>query len=274
MDAVIDVACTVFQLSLFALMGALYGARTIMRGRQSQRRLDSVEGNLLGKPVMEVAYWFVSPLVRLLVFVRATPNQVTAASLVSAFFSGIAIATGHLGIGGLLSMIAGFCDLLDGVLARRLGTSSDAGEIFDATIDRYGEFFFMTGIAVYLRAWLPLELLAIAGMAGGYMVSYATAKAEAAGLPPPRGLMRRAERAVYITTGASLTPVLARFLSPEQAANPLIANVLLIVPLALVAVLANASAISRMYKTAVMARERAERTKAANAEDLRTRSAG
>jgi CDP-diacylglycerol--glycerol-3-phosphate 3-phosphatidyltransferase len=274
MDAVIDVACTVFQLSLFALMGVLYGARAISRGRQSQRRLDTVEGKLLGKPIMEAAYWFVSPLVRFLVFIGATPNQVTAAAFVPGILSGIALATGHLGVGGLLSMIAGFCDLLDGAVARRLGTSSDAGEVFDAAIDRYNEFFFMTGIAVYLHAWLPLELLALAGMAGGYMVSYATAKAEALGVPPPRGLMRRAERAVYITTGASLTPVLALFLSPGQAANPLIANALLIFPLALVAVLANGSAISRMYKTAVLVRERAERARAAKTEDNRTRSAG
>src|SRR6185295_16691384 len=170
MDAVVDVSCTYFQLALFSLMGVLYGARSFRLGRQSQRRLDGGEGKLLGKPVMEAAYWFVSPLVRLLVYIGATPNHVTAAAIVPGLLSGIAIATGHLGIGGLLSMLAGFADLLDGAVARKVGKSSEAGEVFDTTIDRYNEFFFMTGIAVYLRFSLPFELLALTALVGGYMV--------------------------------------------------------------------------------------------------------
>ena len=41
------------------------------------------------------------------------------------------------------------------------------------------------------------------------MVSYSTAKAEALGVEPPRGAMRRQERAVYFVLGAALVPIVA-----------------------------------------------------------------
>src|SRR6185369_17316513 len=119
MNAVLDVASSVFQLVLFSAMGIAYAVRALRAGRQQQRRLDGGEGKLIGRPIMEAAYWFFFPVVRFLVAIGATPNGVTVASLVPALGAGVAIAAGHLGVGAALAMIAGFCDLLDGQLARR-----------------------------------------------------------------------------------------------------------------------------------------------------------
>ena len=280
MSAVLDVACSLFQVGLFSSMGAAYGVRAWRLGRARQRRSDGVEAAMLGRPVMEAAYWFFNPVVRLLVAIGATANAVTAASLVAALAAGLALGTGHLGVGAAFSMVAGMCDLLDGTLARRLGTGSDAGEVFDATIDRYGEFFVVAGIAFHYRTSWPLELLAQGAMLGAFMVSYATAKAEALGLAPPKGIMRRAERAVYLTAGAGLVPLVALVLPAAWAANVLIHDLPLLISLALVAVLANASAVWRLYRTALLARARAAQAAAAKTEKTGkteatlTRSAG
>ena len=63
----------------------------------------------------------------------------------------------------------------------------------------------------------------LAALFGSFMVSYTTAKAEAMGVEPPRGSMRRAERAIYLLVAAGLTPY-SRFLfagTPSHALREL-----------------------------------------------------
>ena len=76
------------------------------------------------------------------------------------------------------------------------------------------------------------------------MISYASAKAEALQVIPPRGLMRRHERAVYLITGAGLSALLGTWLVAHRlpATTPLIAGLLA------VAIIGNAAAIIRLYR--------------------------
>jgi CDP-diacylglycerol--glycerol-3-phosphate 3-phosphatidyltransferase len=235
-----------------------YAARSYLIGRARERRLEMGEGQLLGKPLMEAGVWFVgTPVVNLLHAIGATPNMVTIFSLLPAAGAGVAVATGHFGVGALLMIAAGLCDLFDGMLARRLGTGSDAGEVIDAATDRYTEFFVLAGLTMYFRGIWWLELLALAAILGSFMISYSTAKAEALGLPPPKGIMRRAERTFFLATGATFTPVIAPLWPPELAGRIEIYSLPMLVPLALVAILGNISALVRFEKTARMARDRA-----------------
>ena len=86
------------------------------------------------------------------------------------------------------------------------------------------------------------------------MVSYTTAKAEAMGVAPPRGAMRRAERAVYLMVGAALTPVASALFadSPSLALRELP----IILALTIVAVVANISAVQRLAAIAAALRAR------------------
>jgi len=87
-------------------------------------------------------------------------------------------------------------------------------------------------------------LLALAASAGAVMVSYSTAKAEALGVDPPRGLMRRQERAVYLVLGAALTPF---FEVATRRGLPVWAGQLpLLAALAMIALFGNASAVRRL----------------------------
>jgi CDP-diacylglycerol---glycerol-3-phosphate 3-phosphatidyltransferase len=123
-------------------------------------------------------------------------------------------------------------DILDGQVARATGSGSAAGEILDASVDRYMEWAFIGGMAIYFRAE-PLHLaVALAALQAAFMISYSTAKAEAAGVPPPKGLMRRHERAVYLISGAVLSSFFGSWL--------------LVAALAVVAVAGNVSAIRRL----------------------------
>jgi phosphatidylglycerophosphate synthase len=255
---VLDLGCSLFMLAWLAVMLIGYSARVYFQGRTRHRRLDGGEGKLLGRPLMESAYWLMGPVVNAALAIGATPNGVTLASLLPAAGAAVALGMGHFGIGSVLMAAASLCDLVDGVLARRLGTTSDAGEVVDASTDRYVEFFVIAGLVVHYRSNWWLSLLALATLLASFMISYSTAKAEALLIPPPKGLMRRAERAVYLGAGITFVPVVAWLLPPRLADRLWLHDAPMILAMLAVAVIGNVSAISRTYRLTSILRQRAQ----------------
>jgi CDP-diacylglycerol--glycerol-3-phosphate 3-phosphatidyltransferase len=250
-----DVHFAIAMTILLAAILVLYGARLLARGRARHARTDADGGSVfLHKGAMEMGYWFLEPVVRALVALEITPNQVTLFALVPALLGAVAAGLGWFALSSLLFTLASLCDLVDGVLARRTGAASDAGEVVDAAVDRYLEFLFLAGVAVYYRTHWIVLVLVLAALLGSYMVSYTTAKAEAMSVPPPRGSMRRAERAVYLLVGAGLTAY-TRVAFASQPSHAL-RELPTLVALSLVAVVTNVSAVQRFAAIAAALRER------------------
>jgi CDP-diacylglycerol--glycerol-3-phosphate 3-phosphatidyltransferase len=231
------------------LMGVLvagaggYAYRSLRHGRLRHARTEADGGSVfVGKPAMETAYWLIGPVVNAAAALGVTPNAVTLFSLLPAAGAGIAVGYGWFGLAALLAIIAQFADILDGLLARKLGVASDAGEALDAAVDRYVELFFLAGLAVHFRAH-PMLLLVLAAIGGSFMVSYATAKAEALGVKAPRGVMRHGERVVYLLTASSFTPF-ARALTSDGT-SLFLRDLPIAVAIAVVAVVANVSVVKR-----------------------------
>lgn len=253
-----DLICALVLWTFAGVVAAGTGVLALLPKRAGNKRLDGHGGILLGRGIMEVAYKLLEPLVSLLARARVTPNMVTAFSLAPALGSAVLVATGHFGMGALLATGSGFCDMLDGMLARRYGTTSDVGELFDAAVDRYVEFVLLAGLAVYFRGDLVALMLCLGAVLGSFMVSYTTAKAEALGVAPPKGAMRRAERAVYVTSGCALVPIW-EWLMPDThtVAGVSVGRELpILLALLIVAVVANVSAIRRTFRIAVLVREK------------------
>ena len=155
----------------------------------------------------------------------------------------MALGFGWFGLASLLAVIATFCDILDGLVARKTRVSSAAGEVLDAAVDRYSEMFFFGGLVYYYRSHDQVLFIVLAAIIGSFMVSYATAKAEAMGVAAPRGAMRRGERAAYLIFGAAFTP-LSKVLFANSASLAL--NELpIILTLSIVAVVSNISVVQR-----------------------------
>lgn len=247
-----------FAAGMYSILvggGFLYAGRAALRGRARHERVDRDGGSVfMGKPFMEFGYWLIGPVVALLDRLGVTPNGVTLFSLLPAAGAGVAVAFGWFGLGCFLATTAAFADIVDGLLARQQGISSDAGEALDAAVDRYSEFFFMTGLLIYYRAVLPLFLLSAFVLLGGYMVSYATVKAEALGVPSPRGSMRRSERAVYLFFGAGFTPLCELLAGPSRPL--LVRQAPMIFAVAIVAVVANFSVVHRFRAIIASIRQR------------------
>ena len=235
----VDLVCSLVLVAVAASLAGAYAVHAAVAGRARHARVVA-EGRsaLLGSAFLEMLYWGVVPVATALARVGVSADGVTWASLVLGVGAGVALGAGHFGLGALLATVSAAGDAIDGFVARATGTASNRGELLDAAVDRYVEFAFLGGVALALRDSAPLFLLTLAAMVGSFMVSYSTAKAEALGVRPPRGAMRRTERAVVLITGACLTPIAAS-LRPSYAAAPIGCAV------ALVAVLGNLSAIIR-----------------------------
>jgi CDP-diacylglycerol--glycerol-3-phosphate 3-phosphatidyltransferase len=143
----------------------------------------------------------------------------------------------------VLAVVATFCDILDGLLARKTGVSSGAGEVIDAAVDRYGEMFFFGGLVFYYRTHDEVLFILLLAIIGSFMVSYATAKAEAMGVAAPRGAMRRGERAAYLIAGAAFTPPWKAIFGNAHALA--MYELPIILAVTIIAVVANISVVQR-----------------------------
>jgi CDP-diacylglycerol--glycerol-3-phosphate 3-phosphatidyltransferase len=200
---------------------------------------------LVPRAVLDVALSVLDHLARGLIALGVTANAITVSSVVLAAIAGALLCFGQFGWAAALMIAASLGDALDGLVARRTGSASVAGALLDASIDRYEEFFFLGGIAVYFHDSTWALMLTLFALSGSFMVSYGSAKAEALGVQVPAGAMRRTERAVCLCLGAALTPV-SGWAVLESTLPPWAAHAPLFAALGLVAVVANVSAIRRL----------------------------
>jgi archaetidylinositol phosphate synthase len=161
-----------------------------------------------------------------------TPNVITAIGLALAFLSAFAYAEwqSHPAIPWLaliLLLLSGFCDALDGVIARICGESTVFGGFLDSLLDRYADAAVFIGIVIAGLCYYWAGLLAIVG---SLLVSYSRARAEAAGLKMESvGLAERAERmlillvttltAVYWLTALNIGVILIAVLANATVAQ-------------------------------------------------------
>lgn len=141
---------------------------------------------------------------------RVHPNLLTTVGFLVTVGAALAYHRHAVRLAGLLILLGGAFDILDGRVARLTGLGSKFGAFYDSTLDRISEIIVYLGIlSLYndQRTEWPQDVamiyLIMLAMAGSLMISYTRARAEALGLDCRVGLMPRAERVVLIG-GASL----------------------------------------------------------------------
>ena len=157
--------------------------------------LDSLRG---------AVYRIIDPLTDWLTRRRVHPNLLTTVGFLVTMSSALAFHQHHVRTAGLLILLGGFFDILDGRVARLTQLGSKFGAFYDSTLDRISELTVFIGILSLYNDY-RLELgdvgmiyLIMLAMAGSLMISYTRARAEALGLDCRVGLMPRAERVVLI----------------------------------------------------------------------------
>jgi CDP-diacylglycerol---glycerol-3-phosphate 3-phosphatidyltransferase len=148
------------------------------------------------------------PCVSLLLKAGVTPMGVSIAGLLLSFAGAFAVARGELAAGGVLLLVSGLCDTLDGSLARRSGKESVFGAFIDSTIDRVAELASFGALIVYYVSrgtGGPFAVpLVVAALAGSFLTSYTRARAEGLGIDCRVGLLERPERVALLVLGLLL----------------------------------------------------------------------
>lgn len=138
-------------------------------------------------------------------------------------------------VGAFLVLLNGWCDLLDGALARRQGSASASGDLLDHVIDRYADIVIIAGLAAGVGEYL-LGFLAVTGV---LMTSYLGTQAQAVGLDRVYGgLVGRADRLAII----GVVTVVAAFYTPELYGLTLVGWLLVFF-----AVVGHVTALQRFY---------------------------
>jgi len=110
-----------------------------------------------------VAYYLTQPAAELLARTSITPNVITWLGFLITLGAAGLIVTGHLLAAGVVVLVAGFFDILDGTLARHTNRASRFGAFFDSTLDRLSEALLLLSILVLnlVRDRLSIEALLV-----------------------------------------------------------------------------------------------------------------
>ena len=139
-----------------------------------------------------------------------SPNQVSILGIILAVLSALTYWQWKLNsllliLAPLLMLASGLLDALDGALARLYRETTNFGGFFDSLLDRYADAVIICGI---ILGGLTDVKWGLAALIGSLLVSYARARAEAAGVKMETvGLAERAERIVLLALASFLSYV-------------------------------------------------------------------
>ncbi len=146
------------------------------------------------------------PLVRLLSALRVRPDTLTILGWALSLGSAVLFGLGYAQPAGVVMLLGGLFDALDGAVARESNRMSAFGAFFDSTLDRLSESAIFVGIVFFYAASArPYEaLLAGVAMTFSVLTSYARARAEGLGIECQVGLLERAGRVVILSVFSML----------------------------------------------------------------------
>jgi phosphatidylglycerophosphate synthase len=149
-------------------------------------------GHILDRPL--------SPLAKR---ISINPNIITVAGFLVTTCAAV-VLTRSLVWGGILILIGGLFDMLDGIIARVNNRATSFGAFLDSVLDRYSDSFLLIGFTwvFYQRGSPEGMFLSVGTLVGSLIISYARARAEGLGRNCHTGLMERPERIILMIFGA------------------------------------------------------------------------
>ncbi len=149
---------------------------------------------------------------------RLTPDALTVVGTVGVAGGALGFYTrGVFFLGTVVITVFVFSDLLDGTLARARGSSGPWGAFLDSTADRIGDGAVFGSLVIYYAGRghsVPLAAAALASLIGGFVTSYAKARAGSLGLACNVGFAERAERLIVVLVAAGLYGLGVPYLLP------------------------------------------------------------
>ncbi|MCW4001416.1 MAG: CDP-alcohol phosphatidyltransferase family protein [Candidatus Bathyarchaeota archaeon] len=139
-----------------------------------------------------------------------TPNHISVIGFILAFASAISYAlftpqtSWLLLLATFFLLASGYCDTMDGIVARTFKQSSSFGGFFDSVLDRFADGTSYAGIIVAglcsaAFGWYWGTIVALSALVASMLVSYTRARAEIIGVKMESvGIAERAERMLIL----------------------------------------------------------------------------
>jgi len=139
--------------------------RLIVEDSQKKRGASDFVAHYFNRPIENAILYYISD------WLFITPNRLTIATNILAWFVTYLFFSGYLGLGALLTFVVGVMDGLDGKLARIRGSSTKLG-LMEHPFDMLYEFSWLVALALFLSQSEGLLPLALASFAITFIAFY------------------------------------------------------------------------------------------------------
>lgn len=214
----------------------------------------------------KIVFTIFKPIIWVILKFNISPNILTIIGLMINMAATVILIYGaefgqreelvYVGWAGFTILLGGVFDMLDGLIAKEHGKMTKFGALFDSVIDRYSELFMFFGIAYFLVShdYFISSVITFLALIGSVMVSYTRARAEALNISCSVGFMQRPLRIVLIGFSAVITGLVSVYIGdtititiPKLFELRFETVSIFILPIILVAIFANFTAIQRLH---------------------------
>lgn len=142
-------------------------------------------------------------IVSVLAKTHVTPSALTWFGFIISLVAAVLIAQDSLLAAGIVVLVGGSFDILDGALARYINRVTRFGAVLDSTLDRLSEAALLIGVLMLWASEGDQNGVLLAGvtLTVSLVVSYLRSRAEALGLECKGGLFTRPERVIVLALG-------------------------------------------------------------------------
>jgi len=143
-------------------------------------------------------------IVRALGFFNVKPNHLTMLGFIMSIVTAYVFTLGSFRLAGVLLILTGLFDMVDGMVARTMNAVTPFGAFFDSIMDRYSDLILYLGLIIYYGRHDRMNYVVLVGvvMMGSVLTSYARARAECLIPKCKVGFLERPERIVLLIIGS------------------------------------------------------------------------
>ena len=143
-------------------------------------------------------------IIRILTFLHITPNHLTFLGFIMSIVTAWLFARGLFVTAGIMLIVTGLFDMVDGMVARQTHCETPFGAFFDSVMDRYSDLIVYIGLLIYYGQQDRMSYVVLVGivMMGSVLTSYTRARAESLIDKCKVGFLERPERIVLLIIGS------------------------------------------------------------------------
>ncbi len=159
---------------------------------------------MISQKIGQGAQIILKSIIRILTLLHITPNHLTFLGFIMSIVTAWLFARGLFTTAGVMLIVTGLFDMVDGMVARQTHCATPFGAFFDSVMDRYSDLIVYIGLLIYYGQQDRMSYVVLVGivMMGSVLTSYTRARAESLIDKCKVGFLERPERIVLLIIGS------------------------------------------------------------------------